>query len=94
MPDREKVIKGLNDISGFITERVGAPFIAGRIGIDQAVIFLQTIDDAIALLKQEVVRCIDCKYGSWWSDEHVTVCDKLSKTRDKNWFCADGEKRE
>ena len=43
---------------------------------------------------KELVRCNDCKYGSLWSDEQVIVCDKLSKTRDKNWFCADGERKE
>ena len=44
--------------------------------------------------KQEaVVLCKNCKYGSWWSDENVIVCDKFSKTRNKNWFCADGERR-
>ena len=40
-----------------------------------------------------VVRCKDCKHGNLWLDEQVIVCDKLSKTRDKNWFCADGEKK-
>ena len=43
---------------------------------------------------QELVRCKDCRFGSLWSDENVIVCDKLSKTRDKNWFCADGERKE
>ena len=42
---------------------------------------------------KELIRCNDCKHGSLWSDENVIVCDKLSKTRDKNWFCADGERR-
>ena len=42
--DREKVVKGLNDIGGFI---------AGRIGIEQARNFLRTIDEAIALLKEQ-----------------------------------------
>lgn len=45
------------------------------------------------VLAENVVRCIDCKNGSLWSDENVIVCDKLSKTRNKNWFCADGEKK-
>ena len=44
MPDREKVIKGLNDIGGFI---------AGRVGFEQARNFLRTIDDAIAMLKEQ-----------------------------------------
>ena len=39
--DREKVIKGLNDIGGFI---------AGRNGFEQARNFLRTIDDALALI--------------------------------------------
>ena len=43
---------------------------------------------------ENVVRCKDCKYGNLWSDEQVIVCDKFSKTRDKNWFCADGERKE
>ena len=42
---------------------------------------------------EPLVRCRDCKYGTLWSDENVIVCDKLSKTRNKNWFCADGEKK-
>lgn len=42
--DREKVIKGLNDIGGFI---------AGRIGFEQARNFLRVIDDAVELLKEQ-----------------------------------------
>ena len=46
--DREKVIKCLNDIGGFI---------AGRVGFEQARNFLRTIDDALAMLKeQEAVK--------------------------------------
>lgn len=44
MNDREKIIKGLYDIGGFI---------AGRIGIEQARNFLRTIDDAIAMIKEQ-----------------------------------------
>jgi len=49
--DREKVIKGLNDIGGFI---------AGRVGFEQARNFLRTIDDAIAMLKEQ-----EAKTGYW-----------------------------
>ena len=42
--DKENVIKGLNDIGGFI---------AGRVGFEQARNFLRTIDDAIVLLKEQ-----------------------------------------
>ena len=44
MPDREKVINGLNYIGGFIV---------GWMGFEQARNFLRTIDDAIALLKEQ-----------------------------------------
>jgi hypothetical protein len=44
MPDREKVIKGLYDIGGFI---------AGRVGFEQARNFMRTIDDAIAMLQEQ-----------------------------------------
>ena len=44
MPDREKVIKDLHDIAGFI---------AGRVGIEQARNFLRTIDDTVVLLKEQ-----------------------------------------
>ena len=44
MSDMENVINGLNDIGGFI---------AGRVGFAQARNFLRTIDDAIALLKEQ-----------------------------------------
>ena len=44
MNDREKVIKGLYDIGGFI---------AGRVGFEQARNFMRTIDDAIAMLQEQ-----------------------------------------
>ena len=47
MPDREKVIKGLYDIGEFVAE---------RIGIERARNFIQTIDDACALLKEQEAR--------------------------------------
>ena len=47
MADREKVIKGLNDIAGFV---------AGRIGIEQARNFIRTIDDACDLLKEQEAK--------------------------------------
>lgn len=55
----------------------------------------RSIDMAIEALKQpEIVRCKNCKYGHWWSSEQVIVCDKLGKTFDANWFCADGVRKD
>ena len=44
MPDREKVIRGLRDIDMFI---------AGRLEHEKAKNFLRTIDETIALLKEQ-----------------------------------------
>jgi hypothetical protein len=99
--DREKVIKGLNDIGGFI---------AGRVGFEQARNFLRTIDDALALLKEQeakieqlnrfvngfsrdaipVVRCKDCKYYDYFNG--CMSWHDVNSNND-NWYCADGERR-
>ena len=44
MIDRAKVIKGLNDICGFVVERMG---------FEQARNFLRTIDGVVELLKEQ-----------------------------------------
>lgn len=44
MADIEMIIKGLNDVGGFV---------AGRIGFEQARNFIRTIDDACAMLKKQ-----------------------------------------
>ena len=51
--DREKVIKGLNDIGGFI---------AGRNGFEQARNFLRTIDDALALIDTQYKLILERLY--------------------------------
>ena len=75
--DREKVVKGLNDIGGFI---------AGRIGIEQARNFLRTIDEAIAILKeQEAIRCKNCR-----NNHQCAIQFKFADADDEeNWFCKD-----
>ena len=89
MNDREKCIKGLHDISGFV---------AGRMGIEQARNFLRTIDDTLSLLKEqpEIVRCKDCEYAP--GNEWGFVC----KIRDHfgafmhdpdNFYCASGKNK-
>lgn len=42
-----------------------------------------------------VVRCKDCKYGEDWGV--LIACGKargFGLTHDKDWFCADGERKE
>ena len=88
MPDREKVIKDLHDIAGFI---------ARRVGIEQARNFLRTIDEAIALLKeQEAVTIKKTKEHGF--GVYGGICPKC-----RNWiqsahsfcgFCGQGVKWE
>jgi hypothetical protein len=75
MPDREKVIKGLRDIDGFI---------AGRVRFEQAKNFMRTIDEAVVLLKeQEAVepfhKCIG-KDFSLIEDSHFDYCPYCGKS--------------
>ena len=107
MPDREKVIKGLEQC-------IKVPYIC-----DPDCPYYNTSlcreelkKDALALLKEQekqkffvdesgkitplpvVVRCKDCKY---W---HETIYDTpkwmpcMSVQTSGNWFCADGERRD
>jgi hypothetical protein len=82
MPDRENVIKGLNDIGVFI---------AGRIGIERARNFLRTIDDAVAMLKEqdavEPIR-ISTNYEQHWK---CGKCKAVISVQDK--YCHECGKR-
>lgn len=84
--NKNKVIKGLNDIGGFI---------AGRIGFEQARNFLRTIDDAIALLKEYQEKqeglppawqdrtqehiCQKCGGIVWQEDNYCSKCGQAVK---------------
>ena len=90
--DREKVIRGLRDIDMFI---------AGRLEHEKAKNFLRTIDETIALLKEQeaVVRCKDCAYlnrdtrfmnygyCSYFKDEFYAKVKP-----DKNFYCGAGKR--
>jgi hypothetical protein len=71
MPDRDTVVRGLHDIAGFI---------AGRIGIEQARNFLRTIDDALALLKEQdcTINELQNAYG-YLQKQFFEVQDELLK---------------
>ncbi len=92
MPDREKVAKDLTDIGGWI---------AGRVGFERAKNFLHTVDDAIAMLKEQetIVRCKDCKNADYGTDEdgnRFMKCIGSVKCyggTTPDFFCADGERR-
>lgn len=78
MPDREKVAEDLTDIGGWI---------AGRVGFEQAKNFLHTIDEAVALLKeQEAVEPI--------TEHHLLLCPVCKNTlfREQK-FCRECGKR-
>lgn len=50
--DKEKIIKGLHDIGGFI---------AGRVGFEKAKNFIRTIDEAVVLLKEQEAKTELCE---------------------------------
>lgn len=70
MPNRERVINGLNDIGGFV---------AGRMGFEQARNFLRTIDDAVELLKEQGRKQITVhkKHVITWSQSDEFSMRKL-----------------
>ena len=44
---------------------------------------------------KESVRCKDCKWKKWVDvDDEVVCCGLYDFTRDMNWFCADGERKD
>ena len=96
MPDREKVINGLREMSCRATWK----------DIDRIRHKYQPIiNDAIALLKEqpEIIRCKDCKYGSLYCTEDVCgetliECNRpdlgdVIEIHGWKWFCADGERK-
>ena len=82
MPDKEKVVKALNEAIPFAESR-------GYGGVAQA------MHDAVELLKEQetVVRCKDCVYYNSEPDCHGDYCDKIHWSKGPDWFCADGVRR-
>lgn len=80
MPDMEKVIEDLTDIGGWI---------AGRVGFERARNFLHTIDEAVALLKEQekeikalrllVEWATDCDFGfDQFPEEYERYKDEIT----------------
>ena len=100
MPDREKVIKDLDELYRLIYQS----------NVDGEI--LGSLHDAIALLKEQeakeqisdaihetakqfrqaIVRCKDCKHGEPGACGDGVDCDGVWHNDD--WFCADGEKKD
>lgn len=91
MPDREKVIKGLECCISEHTCR-GCPYREKGECEDSGYYYSKAIEDALALLKEqpEIIRCKDCKHY----DHDTQSCnDGLDGIFLPDWFCADGERR-
>ena len=94
MPDREKVIKGLeilmngceyihcDDCCFYISTKTF------RCGLREE----EIREDALALLKEQpqIVRCKECKYHD--EEDGKNFCD--CGNRPDDWSCADGERKE
>ena len=96
MPDREKVIKGLQIERECVSRDCDRD--CGKCDLVQDRDWLLSVyDDALALLKEqsEIVLCKDCKYGEHmckpWSD---IICNQNRATHIPDWFCADGKRKE
>jgi len=96
MPDREKVIKGLECcMSESLCYK--CPYKIGDECENGKYYYSKAIEDAITLLKEqpEIIRCRDCKHGA----DTIINGEYLFKTcggvnHEPDWFCADGEKKD
>ena len=81
MPDREKVIKGLESCATGKCE-ISCPYH----NVPQCTRAI--LVDALALLNEQpqIVRCKDCKHNK---DNYY--CPTIGIFTADNWFCADGE---
>ena len=84
MCDREKVIKGLNELYDLFDT------------MDELEGLRDRVFDALELLKAQepVVRCGDCKY--WYAELGASTgwlpCQEIATNR--VWYCANGKRRE
>jgi hypothetical protein len=86
MLDREKVIKGLQEIVDDKWMKVHADW------------YVSVCSDALVLLKEQeaVVRCKECKH--WYfadnrrPSERENVCGRNGVVVTPDWYCADGER--
>jgi hypothetical protein len=84
LTDAEKVIKGLHDICSVVVD---------KLGIKQSQAYMHTIDDAIAILREQktIIQCKDCKYcGKERIDRNMVWCNLHNFARPELYFCADG----
>ena len=94
MADREKVIKGLEELEGFLfKEYTNIKAEESKIYYDR----FKSLSNAIELLKEQsqIVRCKDCKHR----DPEDKKCDcghgiRWQLPREDDWFCADGKRKE
>ena len=90
MPDKEKVIKGLEHCTDIFKKcEDGCPYY-NKIELPEC---NRLKKDALALLKEQeaVVRCKDCKY---WNSNLGEHCEKINGYPGAEWFCANGERKE
>ena len=102
MPDKEKVIKGLESCvksDWEVCMNKVCPY-APKESYNFACCRYKVMEDALELLKEQeaVVRCKDCKHGKVNPCSEFTTCFHegsclYGNTRKSDWFCADGEGR-
>ncbi len=101
MPDREKVIKGLEHCAFGSSD----PCYENDCPYYQSDCTEELKKDILALLKAQpdVVRCKDCKHSTMTADGKLCkYCDfykeddgsPMQLYHEGDWFCADGERKE
>ena len=91
MPDRENVIKGMEQFRADLK-----PFCGNHADWER-------FDAGLSMLKEQeaVVRCKDCKYAYLTDDGECKYCEMekddndslVERYRSWDWFCADGERK-
>lgn len=97
MPDREKVITGLECC---MSEHIcrGCPYREKGECEDGGYYYSKAIEDALALLKEQpkIIRCKDCKHGEIYTAINGVLLSIMCNgvKHRPEWFCADGERRD
>lgn len=84
MTDREKVIKGLEDIKNSLIPKIAAYYGSGASGMYACKYYKETLNNAIDMLKQEaMVKPTKCPCGELFDAKDSSFCPKCG--------CAYGE---
>jgi len=62
--------------------------------LDDRLLTIRTINSQPTVEAAPVVRCDQCVWKSETPKSRIIYCTKSHNTKSKDWFCADGERKE